>query len=121
MRKLTLVLTAGLLIPAASVAAVAAAPPDRTSAQPALRLVDRAPVTVQGRHFRALERVKVTLYKETAAVRTRRAKASRAGVFTAALPEVRIDRCDTIMIRAVGSGGSLAQLKLLPRPACKSD
>jgi hypothetical protein len=121
MRKLTLVVTAGLLITAASVAALAAAQPDRTSAQPALRLVDRTPFTVQGRHFRVLERVKVTLYKETAAVGARRVRASRAGVFTAALPEARIDRCDAIFVRAVGTGGSLAQLKLLPRPACKSD
>ena len=123
MRKLTLVVTAGLLITAGSVTALAAAQPDRTSAQPALRLVDRAPLTVQGRQFRALERVKVTVtvYKETAAVHTRRVKTSRAGVFTAALPEARVDRCDAIFIRAVGTGGSLAQLKLLPRPACKSD
>jgi hypothetical protein len=121
MRKLTLVVTAGLLITAASVAASSAAQPDRTSAQPALRLVDRTPFTVQGRHFRGLERVKVTLYKETAAVGARRVRASRAGGFTAALPEARVDRCDAIFIRAVGTGGSRAQLKLLPRPACKSD
>lgn len=121
MRTLTLVITAGLLITAGLVAAVAAAGPDRTSAKPALRILDRTPFTVQGRHFRALERVKVTLYKETVAVRTRRVRASRAGVFTAALSETRIDRCDTIMIRAVGTSGSVAQLKLLPRPACKSD
>jgi hypothetical protein len=121
MRKLTLVITAGLLITAASVAAVAEGQPDRSAAQPSLRLVDRTPVTVQGRNFRARERVTVSLYKASARAGTRRVKASRAGVFTATLPETRIDRCDAIFVRAVGTGGSLAQLKLLPRPACKSD
>jgi hypothetical protein len=120
MRKLTLVVTAGLLITAGSVGGVAAAQTDDASAQPALRVIDRTPFTVQGRHFRRLERVRVTLYKETAALRTRRVRASRAGVFTTALSEAPVDRCDAIVIRAVGTGGSFAQLKL-PRPACKGD
>jgi hypothetical protein len=114
-----LMIVAGLLITAGSVAALGA-PSTQSSARPALRVIDHRPFTVQGRHFRSAERVKVTLYKEQASVRTRRVTASKSGVFNAALPDAGINRCDAIMVRAVGSRGSTAQLKL-PRPACKID
>jgi hypothetical protein len=119
MRKLTLLLAAGILLAAATVAALGFASSGESSARPALRVIDQSPFTVQGRHFRSRERVKVTLYKEAKSVRTRRVTASRTGVFSAALAEA-IDRCDTIFVRAVGARGTNAQLKLLPRPACHS-
>jgi hypothetical protein len=112
-------LMAGLLVTAGLVAALGSASSGHSSGRPALRLLDRSPVTVQGRHFRSNERVKVTMFKEEVSVRTRRVKASRAGAFTASLPAAEIDRCDKIVIRAVGAGGSAAQLKL-PRPACRA-
>jgi hypothetical protein len=118
MRKLTLIMAAGLLVTAGSVAALASASGERSSARPTLRVIDHRPFTVQGRHFRANERVRVTLYKKQERVRTRRVNASRSGVFIAVLPEAGTDRCDAIFVRAVGTGGSNAQLKLLPRPAC---
>jgi hypothetical protein len=117
MRRLTLILAAGLLITSGAIAAFGSASSGRSSARPALRVIDPKPFTVQGRHFRSNERVKVTLYKEQASVRTRRVTSSKSGVFTAQLPEAGTSRCEAIFIRAVGSRGSTAQLKL-PRPAC---
>jgi hypothetical protein len=118
MRKLALITVAGL-VAAGAIAALGLSSEMRSPAQPSLRVIDRSPFTVQGRHFRSRERVKVTLAKD-ARVRTRRVTASGSGVFSAAAPEVAVDRCDTIMVRAVGSAGSRAQLKLLPQPACRS-
>jgi hypothetical protein len=120
MRRLTLILAAGIVMTAGAVAAFGSASPGQSSARPALRVIDQKPFTVQGRHFRSNERVKVTLYKERSSVRTRRVTSSRSGVFTAQLPEAGASRCDAIFIRAVGSRGSTAQLKL-PRPACHPD
>jgi hypothetical protein len=117
MGKLTLMLTAGLVVTAGFAAALGSASRGESSGRPALRLIDRSPVTVQGRHFRSAERVKVTMYTEKTSVRV---TASRAGAFTASLPVAEIDRCDRIVIRAVGTAGSTAQLKLLPRPACRA-
>lgn len=113
-----LVITAGLLMTAGSFAALSSASSGKSSARPALRVIDQKPFTVQGRYFRSRERVKVTLYRQANRVRTRRVTASVGGVFNAALYEAGIDRCDAIAIRAVGARGSNAQLKLLPAPAC---
>ena len=120
MRKLKLIITTGLLITAGSLATLGSASSGQSSTRPSLRLIDQKPFTVQGRHFRSNERVRVTLYEKQDSVRMRRVTASRGGVFNAMLPEAGIDRCDTIMVRAVGGRGSTAQLKLLPRPACHS-
>jgi hypothetical protein len=115
-----LIIAAGLLITAGAIAAFGTASSGTSSARPSLRVVDQSPFTVQGRHFRSNERVKVTLYKAEESVRSRRVTASRGGVFTSTLAEAGTTRCDAIVIRAVGARGSTAQLKL-PRPACQID
>jgi hypothetical protein len=116
MRKLALITVAGFLVTAAAVAALGSASSGRSS----LRVIDQSPFTVQGQHFRSHERVRLTLYKQQQSVRTRRVSASSSGAFRAVLQEAAIDRCDAIMVRAVGARGSAALLKILPRPACHS-
>jgi hypothetical protein len=119
MRRLLLVIVFGLLVTAAAFAALSYGSSRESSGRPALRVVDQRPFTVEGRHFRSRERVKVTLYKQED-VRTRRVIASLRGVFRAVLQETPVDRCDMIFVRAVGARGSNAVLKMLPRPACRS-
>jgi hypothetical protein len=119
MRTLAFIVTAGLLITAGSLAALAVAASEGSAARPLLRVSDQTPFTVEGRHFLARERVTVTLYRNGRSVRTRRLMTSAAGAFRTALSET-VDRCDRIMIRAAGARGSTAQLKLLPLPACHS-
>jgi hypothetical protein len=120
MKWFPVVIMAGLLATAAAVAALGFASNGQSSERPALRVIDQRPFTVQGQHFRARERVKVTLYRQETSVRTRRVTASPSGAFRTVLQDTAVDRCDMIFVRAVGTRGSTAVLKLLPRPACQS-
>jgi hypothetical protein len=120
MKRFPIVIVAGLLISTALVAALGSASNGQTSGRPVLRVIDHRPFTVQGRDFRSHERLKVTLYKQQVRVRTQRLAASSRGVFRAVLQQNGVDRCDTIFVRAVGTRGSTAVLKILPRPACHS-
>jgi hypothetical protein len=119
MRKLALNVMAGLLLTAAG-AVLASASSTQSKRQPALRVVAQQPFTVQGRSFRSHERVKLTLYTQQKSVRTRRVTAGSSGAFRAVLQTTPVDRCDAILVRAVGALGSTATLKLLPLPACHS-
>jgi hypothetical protein len=120
MKRFPVVIMAGLLLSAAAVAAFGMASSRPLSQRPALRVIDQRPFTVEGRNFRSRERVKVTLYKQQVRVRSRRVTASSRGAFVAVLQEAGVDRCDTLFVRAVGTRGSNAVLKMLPRPACHS-
>jgi hypothetical protein len=87
-----------------------------SSAKPVLRLVDRAPLTVEGVRFRALERVVITA--DVSDDRYRRVtRATRAGAFTVRFASAAVDRCSGLLVLAIGGGGSRAELKL-PAPAC---
>jgi hypothetical protein len=77
-----------------------------TSLRPQLRLVDSAPLTLTGLHFRSREFVRVTV---TDGRRTlvRQARASTTGAFTVAFAGVRYDPCGTppeITARGMRSG-----------------
>jgi hypothetical protein len=120
MKRFPVFIVTGLVITAGLLAALGSASSAHSSRRPALQVIDQRPFTVQGRDFRSRERVKVTLYKQQASVRTRRVTASSSGAFRAVLQETGVDRCDTIFVRAVGTRGSNAALKMLPRPACHS-
>jgi hypothetical protein len=85
------------------------------AARPSLRLVDRDPFTVKGLNFKPRERVKVVLHADE--VMSRRATANELGAFLVRFGEVSIGRCDAFSVRAFGSRGSRAALKL-PQPAC---
>jgi hypothetical protein len=83
---------------------------------PALRLLDRAPLSVRGEHFAPRERVLVTVRGAASATRTIRTGA--AGTFVATFQDVAASRCDMVRVVAVGAAGGRAQLKLLPPPMC---
>ena len=73
---------------------------------------------VKGTGFRAKERVKIVVKVTTPAETWRRAAvATRTGSFRAVIGLVQPGRCG-YNIRATGSRGSVATLKLPPLPAC---
>jgi hypothetical protein len=80
----------------------------------------RPAVTVAGTHFRARERVRVTLTVDSL-TRTRFVRASTLGAFTAdlgALPAT-FDRCtDDFSVLARGRSGDQATVKYVPRGGC---
>jgi len=81
------------------------------ASKPSLRLTSTTPLTVQGRHFRASEQVRLGTGAHGA-----RATANDDGYFVITIPGAT--RCDTVRVVARGSAGSYAVVKLLPLPAC---
>jgi hypothetical protein len=84
---------------------------------PALRALRLAPLTVQGLHFTAKERVVLTVFSTDGVARKKTTTAAPNGSFTISFGNEQGSRCDTL-VHAVGSRGNRARLKLLPRPAC---
>jgi hypothetical protein len=83
---------------------------------PSLRLTQVAPLEVVGAHFRSHERVR--LIADIGRARdTKRIRASGEGAFLGRFA-IGGGHCTSVRVRAVGSSGSKAQLKLPPRPAC---
>jgi len=90
----------------------AAAPPRRAT----LELASLAPLVVTGRGFGKLERVALTASAPSAR-RTLSVVARRNGSFTARF-SLRLGRCATLTVRAVGVRGSRAILQF--DPGCKT-
>jgi hypothetical protein len=108
------------LLAAIAVALAATPAVGATAARPALRLVDRTPVTVTGRGFDAQETVRVRLAAQ-GRTWTRRAVAGAMGTlrirFTASL-----GRCASFSLQAYGSAGSRARFfATAPQPDCSSN
>jgi hypothetical protein len=91
-----------------------------------LRLVDRDPLTVQGRAFKSRERVRVvasvpdagqTMASGSDVVR-KTVRATVTGSFRVAFSEITVDRCSLVRVTSVGARGSMAVLKMLPSPMC---
>jgi hypothetical protein len=91
-----------------------------------LRLVDREPLTVQGRAFKAREQVRVvasvpesgkTLAAGSDIVR-RTVRATVTGSFRVVFSEITVDRCSLVRVTSVGARGSMAVMKVLPSPMC---
>ena len=108
-RILLSVLAAGAI---AGGAVAYAASPQASQASPALRLVDRAPVTFRGTSFKPRERVRVIVVAASGTA-TRLVRASSSGGFTVVYRDLRFDPC--LEARAVGQGGSRAWFKLPER------
>ena len=72
---------------------------------------------VRGTHFIAREQVLVTLTASERRIKT--VRTSAAGVFNADFGSIFIDPCDAFSVRAVGSRGDRALLKI-PQRACSS-
>jgi hypothetical protein len=84
---------------------------------PTLRLASAKPFVVSGSHFKARERVLVTLTVDRTRLE-RRARATLSGAFRVDFGTVTLGHCSGFTVRAVGSGGSGAVLKRPPLPAC---
>ena len=103
------------LLAAALVAGLAASGYGRATAAPALKLVKRDPLQVQGLRFQARERVRVTATNATTSKVTRQVVRTTArGTFTAKLGTW--DRCASLVVTAVGARGDRAKLVLQPPP-----
>jgi hypothetical protein len=112
------VATAQIAEPGGAARSPAIVPPATSGSTPALRALQLVPLTVQGLHFSARENVVLTLFGPDGVARTEAtATADAKGSFATRFGNDGGSRCDTL-VRAVGSRGNRAVLKLLPRPAC---
>jgi hypothetical protein len=98
----------------ASIATKPATTPPPLS-KPLILIGPLAPLTVHGIHFKARERVTLTL--DGGRNGTKRVLATRAGAFSAAF-NIKLLACRTVTIRAIGSKGSRV-VRQLPRPNCR--
>ena len=62
--------------------------------QPSLRLVDNAPLTVQGARFGSSQSVRITVFRAGEIVARRTVRSGSAGGFTASFAAVALHRCD---------------------------
>ena len=85
--------------------------------RPALQLASLRPLVVNGSHFRAKERVRVTVTTASATWK-RSTVATRAGTFGIEIESVPLGRCGGFSVSATGSKGSSATLKRPPLPGC---
>ena len=91
-----------------------------------LRLVDRDPLTVQGRSFKPRERVRLAASVPDSAqtvasgaeIVRKTVRATATGSFRVAFSEITVDRCSLVRVTSVGARGSMAVLKVLPSPMC---
>jgi hypothetical protein len=90
--------------------------PSPIAAKPGLMVFQLSPLTVRGYSFKARERVTVTLDGGKQGVH--RVQATVRGTFSTSFKSVRLLRCQTVTIRAVGSLGSRA-FRQVPRPDCR--
>ncbi|HET9324263.1 MAG TPA: hypothetical protein VFO03_10310 [Gaiellaceae bacterium] len=93
------------------VAPVGAAAAQSTSGPAKLRLLSLAPLKVKGTGFKSRERVVVRLMSRSSITR-RRITAGRTGAWVLGFSRLDADRCDVLVVSAVGSRGSRAALKL---------
>ena len=82
------------------------------SDHPRLSVPEQHPFTVDGAGFRSGERVKVVVGARNRVSRT--VTAGPAGRFHARMRAVRLGSCPAFAIRATGSQGSRASLKVVP-------
>jgi hypothetical protein len=97
------------------IASAVAVPGALATTAPTLRVVKATPFVVAGAHFRAHERVTVTLVTST--TRVRRVTSDRVGSFQADFGDVTFGRCAGFSLSARGAAGDVAVAKI-PRPGC---
>ncbi len=86
-----------------------------TAGSPHIRITNVSPLTLRGTGFAAHERVRVTVSAETSA--SRRILTGSRGGFVARFPTITFRYCTASMIRAVGSTGDKAVLRIAA-PEC---
>jgi hypothetical protein len=87
-----------------------------STARPTLKVGRSAPLTLVGTHFVAREQVRVTVVSDGRRARKTLA-ANERGRFVVRFSTVVPDRCNGLLVSAIGSRGSRAGLKL-PQPMC---
>jgi hypothetical protein len=87
-----------------------------TPPKPHLRLLERAPLTVNGTHFRGRERVRIKIV--TSELQTRSVRTARDGSFTTRFDTTSIGRCGGLAIQATGARGDQATLKVREAQDC---
>ena len=109
------ILIASSLIAAIGIGGVAWASPSTGSGitGPGLVIQETGPLTVRGLNFDPAERVTLTaragVQGEALSGRVART-AGRSGGFIAVFPDVKVDDCQGLSVRAVGSDGSHASI-----------
>jgi len=86
-----------------------------TASSPRIRLTTVSPLTLRGTGFAIRERVRITVNAETSA--TRRVLTGSGGGFVARFPTLTFRYCTASIIRAVGSTGDTAVLRIAA-PEC---
>jgi hypothetical protein len=104
----------GVVAAIASMLVLATAVGAADAKRPALRILDLAPLTVQGTSFQPGERVKLLVNAGGPVARSVRAGAR--GGFTVRLG-VSVRGCTAVVVQAVGGRGSRAMVDLT-RPGC---
>lgn len=101
----------------AGVAVIAGSATAATAKEPTLRLTSTTPVKIRGAHFAPSERTRLRV-RTADAHGIRHAHANAHGAFVAGLGTIPYDPCSSwLIVRARGSAGSLATLKL-PQRQC---
>ncbi len=111
---LTVTLVAALALACIAVVSSAVGQDQRVKPAPSLALTHRSPATVDGHHFKAASRVKVTLILARRWART--VTPGVAGGFTVSFP-VAIDRCGPWSVTAV-QGAHQVLLRGPAKPMC---
>ena len=96
----------------------AAIPASAGTRQPSLRLVDDAPLTVQGARFGNSQSVRITVSRAGEVVARRTVRSGSAGGFTARFSTVALHRCDGGgTVTAQSTAGRFAVVKV-PQVEC---
>lgn len=109
MRALPAAVAAALILGAAGTALGA-----DEAKRPALKILDLAPLRVQGTNFEAGERIRLLVNARGPLAKT--VRAGERGGFTVRLG-VSVDGCTAVVVQAIGARGSRAMVDLT-RPGC---
>src|SRR5262249_22218518 len=85
------------------------------TAKPVLQLVQETPLKIQGNHFKALQRVRLTAVS-TAGQAVVTTRSTRLGRVVATFPNYSAPLCRRLSVTAVGARGDLARLVVNPPP-----
>lgn len=114
-KRASVILIAILAVAVASTsAAIGYARAIHTTAKPSLKIVKYGPLTVDGRHFPAHTRVKVTLTSSTETVVFK--KTDRHGSFRVVFSHVTTDPCMGFVIKAYTRNGTTVIVRTPPKP-----
>ena len=86
--------------------------PSLSADRPVLRVLDTAPFTVRGVHFRPYERVRLAVRARVSG--TRLVTVNRSGTFLVRFRQIRLKDCDLYRVAATGNRGSRANRVVIP-------